>query len=201
VTEASSPGRAAPKIKSINVHANLLSQRLEERERLRVAGNKKLLFVMAAVAATLMILPWMFGLSQAASKKAATLEKTLASLKGEVTKLRESSKLIEPQVQNLEMMSKSRANLSAFLAQAVATMKAVGPDMVVANFRCDVLGGDMTITIKADSEGYGAAERFLEKARLGVPPDKAGFTTTRRSDLLHKGGVSFEFVKKVVVGS
>lgn len=201
MTEVSSSGRAAPKIKSIDVQANLLSQRLADRERLWRASRRKLFAIGAVVTIAAGSLPSLYTSAAAASLKAAKAEKTAATVKGLLTKTREAAKVAEPKIQSFEMLQGSKKYARAFLAQVVATLNAPSDRVALSGLRAEVIGGDMKVSARADAEDYAAAEEFLAKARQGARPEDVGFNWTRRSDLLKLGGTSFELSRKVVLAS
>lgn len=200
LSEASSSGHAAHKIKSIDVHANLLSQRLAEREMLGRSVRRKLLAILVALGISSAILPFLYTRALAISTKAGIAEQENTKLKSELAKVREAAKLVQPRIKSHEMVAKCRTYASAFFGQVVRLMNAPSGQVALTSLRADVIGGDVKLLVKADAEDFASAEEFLRQARAGGSPEDAGFTWTRRSDVLKKGGVSFELAKKATIG-
>lgn len=200
MSEASSSGHAAPKIKSIDVHANLLSQRLFEREQLGRTIRRKLLAIFAALIAAGAVLPFLYTSALSAMTRASIAERENTKLKTELTKVREAAKLVQPRIQSRNLVAKCRGFAGAFLGQIIQLMNAPTGHVAMANLRADVVGGDLKLLVKADAEDFASAEDFLRRAREGGSPEDAGFTWTRRSDVLKNGGVSFELAKKATIG-
>lgn len=198
--EANTSGRAAHKIKSINVHANLLSQRLAERSRLSKAALGKMVGLGVVIVLSSATLPLLYGAAMRTRAASAAAEAALASLKTEVAKAREASKLAAPRIMTREILSKTQRYGGQFLGQVLMVMASVSRGMVLKGLKAEVNGGEVTITAQAEAENFTAAQSFLDQARVGSAPGSAGFNSTRQSNLLGKAGLSFEFVKKASVG-
>lgn len=199
MTEANSSGRAAPKSRSIDVHVNLLSQRVADRARIVRVAKRKMLAIGLVVLASAASLPLIYAEASAATAEAVKAQKVAASVKTALTKARESAKLVEPRIQGREMLDNSRKFAHAFFDQLVNILNAPSDRVAIAGIRAEVLGGDLKISARADAEDFAAADEFLARARGDALPEDVGFNWTRRSDLLRVGGTSFELVKKVAL--
>jgi Tfp pilus assembly protein PilN len=200
VVEASSSGRAAPKIKSINVQANLLSQRLTERATLAKVATARVFALVAIVGVAGAVLPVLYGKVSAAQVRASTLEKQLASLKTDVAKAREQSQVALPKIQRIEILQRTMHYDLGFISHLLQVLGSASDDMVIRSIKGEVQGGEMTISAQAESESFEAAQAFLARARQGALAEHVSLNSTRKSDSLGTSGLSFELLKKVTVG-
>jgi hypothetical protein len=200
MAEQSMSGHAAPRIRSINVRVNLLSQRVEERNRALSVARAKVIQVTSVFVTASVLLPWLINLAASASANAARWQRKASALRAEVSQLNEKAKLVKPRLEERDMIAGAKRHADAFMGQLVSVLNSAPPTMAISGMRVDILGGDVKVSVRADAEDYRSAEAFLDRAKAGAGPQDAGFTSTKRSDVLAKGGISFEFIKKVGLG-
>lgn len=200
MVDASSSGRAAPKIKSIDVRANLLSQRLAERLKMFQAVRARLYLIAAIVLAGSLLLPWLYGIQARASQSAAGLIAERTKLQKTLDELQVKADQIEPELKRQQMIAKCVARSTVFIGEFIKVMNAVSPELAMNNLKGEVVGGELKLSTRADAETFAAVENYVRSASQGAAPKDAGITSTKRSDTLRKGGINFEFTKKVQIG-
>jgi hypothetical protein len=201
VVDANSSGRVAPRIKSIDVRANLLSQRLAERKTLYHASRSRLLMIAGILLSGGLLLPWLYQVQARATKAASAILAERGKLQKEVTELQSLADEVEPKVRQAGMVSKCMTRSERFMNEFITVMNAISPEVALNNVKGEVLGGEVKLTARADAETFPAVKSYLQRAAQGANPKDTGVTSTKRSDALRKGGISFEFTKKVRIGS
>jgi type II secretory pathway pseudopilin PulG len=198
VLDASSLGRVAPKTKSINVEANLLSERIAEHERVREGTAKSLIALLSVILLSAIVLPPLFRFEAAASQKAAAADLRLQNLDREVQDLQKQQDSAKPAIADKKLSIDVRKNADVYLGQLMQFLNLTTPDMAVADLKTQIDSGRMLITVRAEAENYAAAREFVAKASKGAEQDTA-LISTSRSATLSPEGVAFDLVKKITV--
>ena len=105
VLDVSSHGRVAPKTKTINVNANLLSQRLAEREHIREWIRKRLIFIGLCIVVAVIALPPLHRAQRKALANAAQLKKKEAAIAQQVIDLQKQQDTVKPAVASEHLLS------------------------------------------------------------------------------------------------
>ncbi len=199
MNDASSHGHAPPRTKTINVEANLLGERLRERDKLRQALQRKALLTLAVTGAAAATLPTLLGYMSQASDKANQTQRLESNLQTQLSSLRSKGDKAQPRIADQEMMEKVKTNADIIVGQATLVMNCASPQIAFADLKTEVLGGELRISCRADAESFSVAQRFVSGAGQGPKVIDAILASTKRSDVIAKGGIAIEFVKRVKV--
>jgi hypothetical protein len=192
-------GRAEGK-RTINVQANLLSERLQERKAVVISAQRKLIFVAVSVALGSVAVPWLLSVRGDWARKAQVAGAKTSGLSAELDKLRSSREQAVPQINESDMASMLQRRTHAFLGQVSYVLNGVSPSMACSSVRAEVAGGEASIVFRADAADVDAVRQFVSKTAGGPGSKSAALTATRKSDVLGPTGVSFDFVKRAQVG-
>ncbi|RYG25342.1 hypothetical protein EON82_07460 [bacterium] len=194
----SSFGNAAPKHRSIDVGANLLSQWAEEQAKLRKEIARYGLLLAAALMLGIGTTPWLWKRGSAIVTKAASLKTETAELDKQLEDTDKARKAAQPIVVVNEMCERTRKRFDFFRAQLERPLRAGNARMVLSNVRCEVVATESHLVAQAFAEEEGAAEAFARNAaEEGAKVD--GITTSRPSTLLGPSGLGFQYEKRIGV--
>jgi type II secretory pathway pseudopilin PulG len=199
VLDVNSLGRAAPEIKRIDVEANLLSERIEERERLADQIQKKLIALALVLVAGAATLPPLVRLHNRAAVVAAEAQKAQADLQAKLAATQQEQQSALPILEEQKLLQDAEANTRAFLGQVTLFFNQASPQIALGSVRADVTAGELKIQAKADAEQYAAARDFTAQSNRGPGTISAVLVAQRPSDVLHENGVYFELVKRAKV--
>lgn len=197
--EANSFGRVAPKIKTINVEANLLAQRLEERQAIRQQATRRLAALASCLLAACIALPPLFQLAAAASKAVDAAAGKEAELATRLRETQERRKNVQPILDEIDLQERCRRNAKVLIGETTLLLGGTSPRMAVGSVKAEVASGSLRLSVIAEAESYGAAREFVSTAGEGKKVESATLLSMRRSDTLGADGVRFEFVKKIGV--
>ena len=199
--DANSYGHAAPETKTINVEANLLSERLGEREKHIEAARRRLLLIFLTLIVGLAALPPLYRM-EARAHKSAVAAKTRADEMGAVlTQVMHEEQGVRPKLATEELRIRVQKQTQELLGHMYLVMNAVTKSIVLGSLKAEVVSGDIKISGGADAESYGDARAFISTAGEGPNVQDMVLSSTRRSDALGNNGVAFDFIKRVKVGS
>lgn len=195
----SSLGAGPPKHRTINVEVNLLAEWLERRnrhreERLRWTGLLTSFALIGIVSAT-----FLSDYAAEAEGRARKAEKIALAKDALLGSLQQQQSLVQPKIDGEATLELSRKRSRQFLQELVDVLNATSPKMAVEMVEGSILGGEMTVKAKAQSESYEAAQEYVSQAERGPRVRSAILTTARPNRSLATEGVTFEFAKKVEV--
>ncbi len=200
MVQANSPGRAQPRIKTIDVEANLLAERIGERERLLDALSKRALAGFLVLGFALVALPAAYKLQAKTVVKeaeahvaATTAEKLLADKKAILTSA-------QPVVQETEMLSRVRSYATNTLAGIGGILNSSSDKMVLALMKVEILGGEMKVSLRADAESYPVARDFVAKLAKLPKAKQVTLKSWRQNEEFGPNAVSFEVQHSAGVG-
>lgn len=200
MVEASSPGRVSPKIKSIDVEANLLSERMSERERLLDALSRKGLAALALLVFTVFVLPAAYQIQSRMAAKEKTIAVEESTVARKLSDLKTQLAGVQPGIQDNQMLDLSRTYSGNFLSQITALLESSSSRMVFSGLKCEVLGGDLKVSAKAQAESYADARVFVDKSAK-LPKTKSAVLKQWRQDAeFATSGVAFEVERVAEVG-
>jgi hypothetical protein len=194
----SSFGNAAPKHRSIDVGANLLSQWAEEQAKLRKEIARYGLLLAAATLMATVATPSLWGRGNAAASKAASLRAETTDLDKQLEDTDKARKAAQPILVVNEMCDRTRKGFDFFRAQLERPLRSGNVRMALSNVRCEVVAAQAHVIAQAFAEDEGAAEAFAQNAaEQGAKVD--GITTSRPSTLLGPNGLGFQYEKRIGV--
>ncbi len=103
--DASLHGRVAHKSKSINVDANLLSERLEYHARLRNSARKRILVLVIAFGLAFMVLPPLSAKELAAQRRHDFLSLQEAQMKKRLDDLKQAQASVQPLIEDEQIVA------------------------------------------------------------------------------------------------
>lgn len=197
--ETSSTGRAAPKIKTINVEANLLAQRIAEQERVREMSFRRLVGFCLSALLGVGTLPYLYGLDTSASHALEAVETRVADLDALLRDAEQRRELVQPVLDEIALHEKSSRNLEVLIGESTLFASSASPQVAFGVLKVEVSGSELRLSVVAESESYAAAREFVAMAAKGERVTASNLVTMRRSDRLGSQGVRFEFTKKVAL--
>lgn len=190
--EVSSPGRVQPKIKSIDVEANLLAERIAERERLLEALTRKALAALGVLIFALLVLPLVYrmqarvaGAAHAAALIEADVAKKLAARKAVLNAML-------PKVEGTALVERVHSDSFSVLSLLSGFVDASNDRMVLSSLRGEVVGGDVKTVARADAESYSAAREFVDAIGRLPGTKSAVLKQWRQNEEFGAGAVNFE---------
>jgi len=201
VLDASSHGRVAPKTKTINVNANLLSERLAERENVREWVRRRLVFAGISLVIACMVLPPLHRAQQRAFIVSQQLKKEEAALTKQIADLQDRQDKIKPALDNAEFLNYVHASSQRFLGHTFLFLDNVKPNnLALGSLKATVTGGTLELATTADAVNYRAAQDFVSECEK-TPNVQGTFVSQMRSNTdVGDEGVTFDLSQKVKVG-
>ena len=200
MVEASSPGRVSPRIKSIDVEANLLGERIAERERLVDAMSRKAFAGLGILLFGLLVLPAAYRLQARMGKKALAAVEAEGVVARQLADRNEILKLQQPKLEDTQMLDTLHLYADNYFTQLTSLLNSASSGMVFASIKCEVLGGEMKIAAKADAESYSIARDFVAASGKSPKTKSATLKGWRRNEEFGAAGVSFDVEKTAEVG-
>jgi hypothetical protein len=198
---ANSLGNGAPNLKSINVECNLLETWLAERIALQRALAKRMVIIGVSLLALFASTPPLYLALCDAQKKEVAVTRTQAALEKEMAGWDAQRKEADPVVAGQQMLEKSADKVKLTIGWTADTMNLAPAKVVIESCRTEVLGGELTIRIRADAETSAVAQQYVESAGKDPRVASSLLASSHRNPLMGPKGVAFEFVRKVEVGS
>lgn len=193
-------GRAETR-RTIDVEANLLTERLSEHSRLVRVAHRKLLVIGLSMFVAGALLPSIYGLRAACAKAVAIHEAKAGNLAKTLSTLQADHAMSVPRIDEHELSRTMRLQATRLLGQLSLVLNSVPKNAACSSVKADVMAGEMTLVISADANGFEAMREFVLKASEGPNTTSAILVSTKRSEALGTGSVSFDFVKKARVGN
>lgn len=200
MVEVSSPGRVSPRIKSIDVEANLLGERIAERERLADAMSRKAFASIGVLLFGLLVLPAAYRLQAKMGIHAASAQDAQVIAERQLADRKAVLALQQPKLQDTQMLDTLHTYADNYFEQLTLLLNSASSGMVFSSVKCDVLGGDMKVVAKADAESYGIARDFVATLGKGPKTSTATLKGWRRNEDFGAGGVSFDVETTAKVG-
>lgn len=200
MVEASSPGRVSPRIKSIDVEANLLGERIAERERLLDAMSRKALASLGLVLFGLVILPAAYRLQAQVSQKAIAAKAAEGIAARALAERKAVLEVQQPKLKDSQMLDTLHTYSENFFTQLAGFANSASAGMVFSTIKSEVLAGEMKIMAKADAESYSIARDFVAVAGKVPKAKTATLKGWRRNEEFGPSGVSFDVEFTAEVG-
>ncbi len=191
-------GRVESK-KTINVEANLLAERLAGRQRIIRRAQQKLALIGLASLGAALTVPGLADLRSGTAAVAIRERAAVQKLAAQMRDIKAAHEASVPKLAERAMAQRLRAQAKAYLGQLTFVLNTVPPSVAVSSVKSEVMGGAATLTCQAEAESFEAMREFVGKASGGPRVESAVLVSSRKSDQLASGGVSFDYVKKVVV--
>lgn len=195
--DASSLGRAQPKTKTINVEANLLSERIAERTRTGESSRTRLFGIGLVLTVLFLVGPALYRLQSAAGVRASTAKAVAAKLDTQLAELERRAESAQPTVDDDAIVQSLRSADQRFLAHCVATLNSVTSGVAISGVRAEVSSGALIIKVAADAESFEQAQAFLANVKEGRRVKEAFLGSARASTTLGNGGFGFDLQAKV----
>lgn len=198
MSDVSSLGRGSPRIKSINVEANLLSTRLAERARVAEASRNRLLLISAVLCVLALGAPplYQYQVVQGGRVDAAQVEND--KVQAEFAALQAQVEEATPKVQESELYAVLRKQADEFTGQLVFLMNSTTSGVTISSVKADVMSATLTLTCNAEAESFEEAQAFSANAKAGPQTKDVFLSSARLSTNLGGKGVGFDLIKRVV---
>ena len=197
--DASSHGRVAPKSKSINVEANLLSQRIEERTSIRSEIRKRLAIASIALLIVLIGFPPVYRFHSAetkAYKEVADRDKLLAA---QLETLKKTQEQLQPILNDQNLFKSIKSHGNEVLGQLVLFLNNASPHLSLTSISTTVKDGKIEIAANAMATSYMVAADFIKESAKGPNSDGTELGTMGNNPVLGPEGVTFNLTKKIRV--
>lgn len=197
--DANLHGRVAHKSKSINVEANLLSQRNTEREKVRAAARRHMLLLGITAVVLAAGLPPVLRYKSGAARTYALLKKQETEVNGRIVAYQKAQDSAKPELQGAQVTAGARKYDQEFLGQVTLLLNAVTPNMTLTFFRANVDTSGFSINIQADATSFDAASDFISLAGKGPNVIDTQVSSERANPAVGPNGVTISLVKKLKV--
>lgn len=197
--DASSHGHVALKTKSINVEANLLSQRLEERRLIRDELRKRIAIAAIVVIALLAGFPpvYKFHSAQADRYRKAKAQDELLSAR--LANIQQQQQSLQPAIEDQQLVGSLKRHGNEVLGQLLLFLNHVNPRVALSSVSTAIKDGEIHINTSGVAIDYDAAAKFIAESANG-PNSKGTILSTMGIDQsLGLDGVNFNFMKKIKV--
>lgn len=199
--DVSSYGRVAPKTKSINVNANLLSQRIAERARLHDSIRKRIALTLMIGICAILFLPPIYRAKNAAAEQLVRHQKQAATLAAQLKNIKDEQDKVGPTVQNAKLLAAIRKNRSEFLGQVLYFLNTSNPSVGLEFMKATASSGTLDISSRVTAIDYQSAANFVDANEHSPHSQGTSLNSLRANQADPTGnGVTFEFAKKVKVG-
>lgn len=200
MVDASSPGRALPKTRSINVEANLLAERIGERERVLEALSRRAFWGVGIMVFAMLVLPTAYRVQDRISDKADKVSAESALLQRQVANQQAILDTARPVVEDSKMIGDTRMFAQNVLRQLSVVINSADGDMVFSSLKIDVLGGEMKLGARADAKSYRVARDYIGRISKATGTKSAVLKQWRLSEQFGQNSVSFELERTAEVG-
>lgn len=200
MVDVSSPGRALPKTRSINVEANLLAERIGERERVLEALSRRAFWGVGILVFAMLVLPTAYRIQDRLSSKADMLSAESALLQRQVANQQAILDTARPVVEDSKMIGDTRMFSQNVLRQLSVVINSADGDMVFSSLKIDVLGGEMKLGARADAKSYRVARDYIGRISKAAGTKSAVLKQWRLSEQFGQNSVSFELERTAEVG-
>jgi len=200
MVDVSSPGRALPKTKSINVEANLLAERLGERGRLLDAMSRKAFWGVGILVFALMVLPSAYRVQDRLAKKASDRAAEANVVMREVADKQSILDSAKPVVEDSRMLADSRRFSENLLRELSVVLSSTDAEMVFSSVKVEILGGEMKLSGRADAKSYRVARDFVNRISKATGTKSASLKQWRLNDDFGPNAVGFEIERIAEVG-
>lgn len=200
MVDASSPGRALPKTRSINVEANLLAERIGERERVLEALSRRAFWGVGIFVFAMLVLPTAYRIQDRLSAKAGKLESESELLQRQVANQQAILDTARPVVEDSKMIGDTRMFAQNVLRQLSVVINSADGDMVFSSLKVDILGGEMKLGARADAKSYRVARDYIGRITKASGTKSAVLKQWRLSEQFGPNSVSFELERTAEVG-
>jgi Tfp pilus assembly protein PilN len=197
--DASLHGRVAPKSKSINVDANLLSERLEYRERLRSTAKNRLGVLAIGLGLAFLALPPLYHLERDADKRYAFLSGQEKIMKGRLDDLKKVQDSAKPIIEDKQILDSLHRHGNEFLGQLTLFLNNVDPALCLLNLSAQVQSNTIQITSQANAVSYKAASDFVSLAAKSPNCKETVISSMVSNNSFSKDGVVFDMQQKLTV--
>lgn len=197
--EANLTGSAPLKQKTINAEVNLLSEWLRTRKALgeqitRTASVLGLILVMGAGS-----MPFLKHAYSDADQNASQVRGELERANALLAEKQPGRLSARPVIDQSVMRATVAREAEQFVGNTVLLLNAASAGMAIDVVSADVIGGEMTIHVKADAESNAVIQGFIDQAAKGRNVDSTLLATSSRSETLGVDGMRFEYIKRIKV--
>lgn len=195
--DASSLGRAQPKTKTINVEANLLSERIAERSRIAEGSRTRLLGIGLVLTVLFLVGPALYRLQSGAAVRAGSAQAVASKLDAQLAELERRAENAQPTVDDDAIVQSLKSADQRFISHCVATLNSVTSGVAVSGLRAEVTSDVLVIKVAADAESFEQAQAFLANVKAGRRVQEVFLGSARASGTLGENGFGFDLQAKV----
>lgn len=184
---------------TINVDVNLLGEWLESRTKLR-DDRVRWTGLLTTIALTAVVaIPILSDLAAAQRNRALKAESGAKANAAALAAVQARLAEVQPKIDSEALLTKCQSNAGAFMGEMLFVLNATSPKMAIESIEVTVLGGEVALRTKSQSETYIAAQEYVAAAGKGDRVKSAILSTARQNGGWGPDGVTFEFAKKVEV--
>ncbi|HEY3779772.1 MAG TPA: hypothetical protein VGL56_01720 [Fimbriimonadaceae bacterium] len=191
MSDVSLHGRVAPKSKSINVEANLLAERLQNRTRLREQVRKRLVSYFVGITVVAIVLPplhRMYIKTAADYKAAISGDKLLTAKLNGVQKQQDS---VAPVLQDKKTLDSLHNHAREYLGRLILFFNNVSPEVSLSSLTVQWKEQKMDFNIQAQAISYKAAADFVSQTGKSPEAKQTTLSTMNSDTSMGPDGVNF----------
>ncbi|KXK17004.1 MAG: hypothetical protein QY327_03020 [Fimbriimonadaceae bacterium] len=185
--------------RSINVEANLLSERIELRRAVALRSARWLLLLVVVIGSSFVVVPSILESRAEVATEIRRNRANVAILEKQVESIEKQSEVTTPMLAGHEMQERMSSQSELVLGNLLLVLNSVPKSMAVSSLRGELVGGQLAMTLRGDCESYASLRDFVAAASHGPSVKSAVLSSTRSSALLGDNGLAFDFLKKVQV--
>ncbi|MEA2554352.1 MAG: hypothetical protein QOJ65_2528 [Fimbriimonadaceae bacterium] len=197
--EVSSTGPAQLKHKTINAEVNLLTEWQRERSRVneqiaRTAGVLALILLVAFGS-----LPFLLKSFWISTERLTASRTALKDVSADLVLLETARKEAKPRIDQSAMHETVTHEARQFLGHTMLVLNSASAGMAFETVTSNVIGGELTLHVKADAESNAVAQTFIEQAGGGPNVNSTLLATAQKNGKLSADGIGFDYVKRIGV--
>lgn len=195
--DTTSLGRGSRSAKTINVQANLLSERLAERARVTESSRTRLIALGVGIALFSLCAPPLYRYQARAATAAGQAQAQAEQIQEQLAALQKKVEEAQPKLDESELLLRLRNQSNGLLGHLTELLNAAPAGVVLSGVKVEISGGTLGFQCSAEAEGFPQAQAFLANARSSPDSKDAFLSTARQSAQIGEQGIGFDLVKKV----
>lgn len=193
--DTSTAGRGLPKARSINVEANLLTERNQELASLQRQMSRKLGHLVVISVIGVGVIAGLYAWLQEASESQQTATRQATEAATQLAALRDLKAKTEPAMKQEDMRQLVNARADAYLKNLQGFFGNTRQNMMLESVKAELIAGNMKITIRGLGEDYDAYQSFVQRLQLTAGQKNVTPRSARRSTELGPDSMVFEVVQ------
>jgi hypothetical protein len=193
--DTSTAGRGLPKARSINVEANLLTERNQELASLQRQMSRKVMRLTVILTAGLGACTGLFFWLQESTDVQQTASRQAAEASTQLSALRDLKARTEPAMKQEDMRQLVNARADGYLKTLEGFFGNTRQNMMLESLKVELIAGNMKLTIRGLGENYDAYQGFVQRLQRTAGQKNVTPRSARRSTELGPDSMTFEVIQ------